>query len=43
MARAIPGAEIVVFPDSAHSPAYEAPRAWRAALGGFLRRAAGRA
>lgn len=43
MARAIPGAEIVVFPDSAHSPAYEAPRAWRAALSGFLRRAAGRA
>lgn len=43
MARAIPGADIVVFPDCAHSPAYEAPRAWRAELTDFLRRAAGRA
>jgi pimeloyl-ACP methyl ester carboxylesterase len=38
MADAIPGAELVVVPDAAHSPQFEAPDAWWAALSGFLAR-----
>jgi pimeloyl-ACP methyl ester carboxylesterase len=38
MAEAIPGAELAVIPDAAHSPQFEAPDAWWAALSGFLAR-----
>jgi 2-succinyl-6-hydroxy-2,4-cyclohexadiene-1-carboxylate synthase len=38
MAEAIPGAELVVIPDAGHSPQFEAPDAWWAALNGFLSR-----
>ena len=36
MAEAIPGAQLVVFPDAGHSPQVENPSAWIAALTGFL-------
>ena len=36
MAAAIPGAELVVIPEAGHSPQFENPDAWRAALCGFL-------
>ena len=36
MAAVIPGAELVVIPDAGHSPQFEAPDAWFAALDGFL-------
>lgn len=38
MAEAIPGAELAVIPDAAHSPQFEAPDAWWAALTTFLDR-----
>lgn len=38
MAEAIPGAELVVIPEAGHSPQFEAPDAWWAALEGFLAR-----
>jgi 2-succinyl-6-hydroxy-2,4-cyclohexadiene-1-carboxylate synthase len=36
MAGAIPGARLVVLPDAGHSPQFENPAAWFAALTGFL-------
>ena len=36
MAAAIPGARHVVVPDAAHSPQFEHPEAWWAAVSGFL-------
>jgi pimeloyl-ACP methyl ester carboxylesterase len=36
MAEAIPGAQLVVVPDAAHSPQFEHPEAWWAAVSGFL-------
>jgi pimeloyl-ACP methyl ester carboxylesterase len=36
MAEAIPGATLAVIPGGAHSPQFEAPDAWWAALTGFL-------
>jgi 3-oxoadipate enol-lactonase len=36
MADAIPGAQLVVIPDAGHSPQFENPAAWIAALEGFL-------
>ncbi|HEX5616710.1 MAG TPA: alpha/beta fold hydrolase [Acidimicrobiia bacterium] len=36
MAEAIPGARLVVIADAGHSPQFEAPDAWFAALDGFL-------
>jgi pimeloyl-ACP methyl ester carboxylesterase len=36
MAATIPGAQLVVVPDAGHSPQFENPRAWDAAVGGFL-------
>lgn len=36
MADAVPGAELVVIPDAAHSPQFENTEAWLAAVGGFL-------
>ncbi len=36
MADAIPGAELVVIPDAAHCPQFEAPDAWWSALSSFL-------
>jgi pimeloyl-ACP methyl ester carboxylesterase len=36
MARAIPGARLVVIADAGHSPQFEAPEAWFAALTEFL-------
>ena len=36
MAEAIPGAELVVIPNAGHSPQFENPEAWIAALTGFL-------
>jgi pimeloyl-ACP methyl ester carboxylesterase len=36
MAEAVPGAELAVIPDAAHSPQFEAPDAWWAALTTFL-------
>jgi len=36
MAAAIPGAQLVVIPDAGHSPQFENPAAWIAALEGFL-------
>ncbi len=38
MAEAIAGAELVVLPDAGHSPQFEAPDAWWAAVSGFLAR-----
>lgn len=38
MADAIPGAELVVIPDAAHSPQFENPDLWWEALSGFLDR-----
>ncbi len=38
MAGAIPDAELVVIPEAGHSPQFEAPDAWWAALRGFLAR-----
>jgi pimeloyl-ACP methyl ester carboxylesterase len=38
MADAIPGAELVVIPDAAHSPQFENPELWWQALAGFLDR-----
>lgn len=35
-ADTIPGAEVVVIPDAGHSPQFESPAAWFAALDGFL-------
>ena len=39
MAATIPGAELVVVTDAAHSPQFENPDAWWAAVSGFLHRA----
>jgi pimeloyl-ACP methyl ester carboxylesterase len=36
MAATIPGAQLVVIPDAAHSPQFENPDAWWAAVSGFL-------
>ena len=36
MAATIPGAELVVIPNAGHSPQFENPAAWLAALDGFL-------
>jgi pimeloyl-ACP methyl ester carboxylesterase len=36
IADAIPGARLVVIPEAGHSPQFENPRAWFAALDGFL-------
>ena len=36
MAKAIPGARLVVIPDAGHSPQVENPEAWWAALTAFL-------
>jgi pimeloyl-ACP methyl ester carboxylesterase len=36
MAATIPGAELVVIPEAGHSPQFEQPDAWYAALVGFL-------
>jgi pimeloyl-ACP methyl ester carboxylesterase len=36
MAGTIPGAELAVIPDAGHSPQFENPAAWLAALEGFL-------
>jgi pimeloyl-ACP methyl ester carboxylesterase len=36
MAEAIPDASLVVIPDAGHSPQFENPEAWWAALSGFL-------
>jgi pimeloyl-ACP methyl ester carboxylesterase len=38
MADAIPGAELVVIPDAAHSPQFENPEPWWKALRTFLDR-----
>ena len=38
LAASIPGAELVVVPDAAHSPQFENPDAWWEAVGGFLNR-----
>ncbi len=38
MAAAIPAATLVVLPDAGHSPQFENPEAWWAALSGFLDR-----
>lgn len=37
MAETVPDASLVVLPDAGHSPQFEAPDAWFAALDGFLR------
>ena len=37
MAAAIPGARLVVIPDAGHSPQFENPPAWFAAVDGFVR------
>jgi pimeloyl-ACP methyl ester carboxylesterase len=39
MADTIPGAELVILPDAGHSPQFENPTAWLAALDAFLARA----
>jgi pimeloyl-ACP methyl ester carboxylesterase len=39
IAQAVPEAELVVFPDAAHSPNVERPERFNEILGGFLRRA----
>ena len=36
MAAAIPGARLAVIQGAAHSPQFEAPAAWWAAVSGFL-------
>ncbi len=36
LANAVPGARLVVIPDAGHSPQFENPPAWFAALEGFL-------
>ncbi len=36
MTEAIPGAELAVIPGGGHSPQFEAPAAWWAALSKFL-------
>jgi pimeloyl-ACP methyl ester carboxylesterase len=36
MASTVPGAELVVVPDAAHSPQFENPQAWWRAVRGFL-------
>jgi 3-oxoadipate enol-lactonase len=36
MAKAIPGAALVVIPDAGHSPQFENPKGWWEALSGFL-------
>jgi pimeloyl-ACP methyl ester carboxylesterase len=36
MADTIAGADLVVIPDAAHSPQFENPDAWWAAVSGFL-------
>ena len=36
IAEAIPSAQLVVIPDAGHSPQFENPTAWIAALTGFL-------
>ena len=36
MAATIPGARLVVIPDAGHSPQFENPDAWRAAMLEFL-------
>lgn len=36
MAATIPGARLAVLPDAGHSPQFEAPDAWWAAVSGFL-------
>ena len=36
MAEAISGAELVTIPNAGHSPQFENPEAWIAALTGFL-------
>lgn len=36
LAEAIPGAELAVLPDAAHSPQFENPEAWWEAVSGFL-------
>jgi 3-oxoadipate enol-lactonase len=38
MAEAVPGGELAVIPDAAHSPQFEAPDAWWSALSKFLAR-----
>ena len=43
MQRALPNAEIKIFANSSHSPFYEEPEAYRAALLDFLGRQRGRA
>ena len=40
MAEAIPGAQLVVIPDAGHSPQFENPAAWIAALDGLPQRVA---
>ena len=37
LAKAIPGARLVVIPDAGHSPQFENPDAWWQALSAFLR------
>jgi pimeloyl-ACP methyl ester carboxylesterase len=36
MSAAIPGGSLVVIPDAGHSPQFENPERWWAALSGFL-------
>jgi pimeloyl-ACP methyl ester carboxylesterase len=36
IAAAVPDAQLVVIPDAGHSPQFENPTAWRAAIAGFL-------
>jgi pimeloyl-ACP methyl ester carboxylesterase len=36
MAKTIPGARLAIIPDAGHSPQFENPGAWWAALGSFL-------
>lgn len=43
MAATIPGAQLVVHPDGAHCPQFEATESWRSSLHGFLGSAADRA
>ena len=38
IADAVPGSELIVIPDAGHSPQFENPAAWYAALAGFLAR-----
>jgi pimeloyl-ACP methyl ester carboxylesterase len=41
MAAAVPGARLAVIPDAGHSPQFENPDGWWAALSGFLQEVAG--